>query len=161
MNILKELNACQSAIYYAESKPSLEQAWNDCNRGDWLLWFAGRLKIDRKILVLAACECAELALVYVPKQEKRPAEAIATTRAWCRGEATIAEVRAAAHAAHATYAAAAYAAAHAADAAARAAYAAYAAAHAADAAAHAARAADAADAAAYAAHAAASAAAAA
>jgi hypothetical protein len=114
-----------------------------------MLWLAGRLvknDEDRKPIVLAACACARLALQYVPKGELRPLHAIETAEAWCRGEATIEEVRAARAAAYAAYAAdAAYAAAaDAADAYAAAAAAAYAAAAAAAAAAYAAYAADAA-----------------
>ena len=60
-----------------------------------MLWLAGRLDIDRKLLVLAACDCAETALQYVPEGEYRPAKCIQVTRNWCNGTATIYEVRAA------------------------------------------------------------------
>ena len=109
-----------------------------------MLWFCGKYAGDheseaRKILVAAACDCAELVLKYVEKGEERPMIAIETARKWIKGEATIAEVRKAADAD------AAYAAAAAADAAYAAADAAYAAAsYAADAAYAAAAAADAA-----------------
>jgi hypothetical protein len=118
-------------------------AWRDCNRADWMLWIAGRLNIDKKLIVLAACDCAETTLKYVPDGEERPAKAIQTSRNWCNGTATIQECRDAAYAAadaaaYAAYAAAyaAYAAADAAYAAAYAAYDAYAAADAARAKAH-------------------------
>jgi hypothetical protein len=92
-----------------------------------LLWIAVRLGTDRRAIVAAACECARLALRFVPDGELRPAVAIETAERWTRGEATLAEVRHAADAAYdaaaATYAAAANAAYAAADAA-------YAAAHA-------------------------------
>ena len=162
--LLNELGACSSAIGWAHGK-TLHVVWETCDRGDWLLWLAGKMADKkgwptRKQVVLAACACAETALKYVPKGEDRPKKAIQTARAWARGKATLEEVRAAAYAAAyaaAAYAAAAYAAAYAADAAA-AAYAAYAYADAAASAA--AEAAYAAADAAYAAHAAAYAAAA-
>ena len=132
---LESLDACRDAVEWVGDK-TLDDAWNTCERGDWRLWIAGRLDIDRKLLVLAACECARTSLVYVPVGETRPLRAIETAEAWCRGETTIEDVRTAAHAAaYAAYAA--YAAAHAAYAAAHAAYAAttaYAAAYASDAA---------------------------
>jgi hypothetical protein len=99
---------------------------------------------DRKEGVRAACLCAREALRYVPAGELRPLRAIETAEAWTRGEATIAQVRAArdeawaADAAYAAYAADAADAAYAADAADAAAYAAYATAYAAYAAAYAA-----------------------
>jgi len=85
-----------------------------------MLWLAVNAGVDRKRSVIAACLCAETALKFVPAGEERPARAIATARAWARGEASIGEVHAAAVAAVAV-AGAAYAAAYTA---ARAAYAA-------------------------------------
>jgi len=165
-DILTKLGACTEAVKWAGRKTP-KKAWETCKQSDWLLWIAGKLNIDRKKLVLAACACARTALKYIPAGEDRPRIAIETAEAWTRGEATIEQVRTATHAAHAA-AHAAYTAhaAYVADAAAQAAYAAYAAhsAYAADAAtyaayaayaAHSSPAADAAAQAAYAAHAAA------
>ena len=98
--------------------------------------------VDRRRLVLAACDCAESVLHLVPAREERPRRAIETAREWVRGRATQDEVLAAARsAAYATNAASAAAAARCAAYAADADYA-YAAAYAADAAADAAYAAD-------------------
>ena len=70
--------------------------------------------VDRRLVVLAACDCAETALRYVPAGEDRPRRAIETARAWARGQATLAQVRAASSAASAfvdaAYAVSAYAA---------------------------------------------------
>ena len=138
-DILTKLGACAEAVKWAGRKTP-KKAWETCKQSDWLLWIAGKLNIDRKKLVLAACACARTALKYIPAGEDRPRIAIETAEAWTRGEATIEQVRTAADAAaHAAADAAAYAAtdaaAHAAhvaayasaDAAAHAAYAAYAA----------------------------------
>jgi hypothetical protein len=96
--LLEGLGACPEAIEWAGDRTP-EQAWRECPRGDWLLWAAERVGVDRRLLVLAACDCAETALVHVPDGEERPRMAIETARAWARGEATIEEVRAAAGAA--------------------------------------------------------------
>jgi hypothetical protein len=127
---------------------SLYTLWRTCQRGDWLLWLAVEIGIDRKLAVLAACDCADQVKHLVPESVRDTTDIV---RKWCSGEATLDEVRAASDAASAAYAAAsaAYAAADAAaDAAASAAYAA---AYAADAASAAYAAADAAAYAAYAA----------
>jgi len=81
-----------------------------------MLWLAIRAGVDRRLVVLAACGCAEPALVHVPAGEDRPRLAVETARRWARGKATIEEVRSASAAAYAAYAAAyaAYAAAYAA-----------------------------------------------
>jgi hypothetical protein len=162
---LEKLNACSSALRWVSEQKNQQQAWDDCKRGDWMLWLLGRLSGEpesnkRQKLVLTACECARLSLHLVEDGEDRPRIAIETAEKWTRGKATIDEVGKAAADAAAADAAAAYAAASAYAAAAvdAAAYAAYAAAavDAVDSAAYAAYAVDAAvDAAAYAAAAAA------
>ena len=106
---LKSINACSDAIKWV-GKRGLKTAWRDCNRADWMLWLAARSNVDKKLIVLAACDCAETALKYVPKGENRPAMAIQTSRNWCAGTATEQDCRNAAAAAYAA-AAAAYAAA--------------------------------------------------
>ena len=138
---LKEMSACGDAVKWV-GKRGPKKAYTECNRPDWLLWYATKRGVDKKLLVLAACDCAETALQFVPDDEDRPRKAIETARAWCKGRATISECRdaayaaayaddaaaaayAAAYATYATYAAAAAdaAAAYAADAAAYVAYA--------------------------------------
>ena len=117
---LRRLGACFEATQWAESQPDAETAWRQCPRGDWLLWAAARLDIDRKLLVRAACACARTALPRVPAGEERPRIAIEMAEAWSRGETTLYDVLRAAQAASAAASAAAdaaYAAADAADAA--------------------------------------------
>jgi hypothetical protein len=116
---LKKNLACRPALEWLQAR-TLAEAWEQSERGDWLLWLAAKAGVDRRRLVMAACACARLALVHVPPGEERPRVAIETAEAWCRGEATIEQVRKAsrnadaAHAAAAAYAAAADAAAYAA-----------------------------------------------
>ena len=121
LDLLKKHNACPEATEWvrASDKPTAREIWESCERGDWALWIAARLEIDRKLIVTAACLCARQSLVHVRPGEDRPRIAIETAERWARGEATIEEVRearrAAAGAAAAAYAAyAAYAAAYAA-----------------------------------------------
>jgi len=179
VRLLKRLSACDDAVAWCRKYKSLANCWRHCDRADWLLWFAARIGVDRKLIALAACGCAETSLQYIQniRYREKAETAINTVRKWAADKATIGEVRssaaaAAADAAAATaadaaaYAAAAYAVAVAAADAAADAYAyacavaaADAAADAADADAYAAAAAAAADAAAYAAAAAAAAAA--
>jgi hypothetical protein len=134
--LLARLDACEDARKWVGKSRSFRKLWDSCERGDWLLWLAAKLDVNRKLIVTAACQCARLALKHVPAGETRPLKAIETAEAWVRGDATIEQVRAAADAAADAAAYAAYAAYAAADAAA-----AYAAAAAAAHAAHAAAAA--------------------
>ena len=106
INPISDLRACQEALDWAEQYDSMEEAWQKCERGDWMLWLAGKMaggarSKSRRTLVLAACSCARLALPYVEKGETRPLEAIETAEAWARREpsVTLGEVIAAANAA--------------------------------------------------------------
>ena len=103
----RHVRACAEALEWALGYPTREAAWKACERSDWLFWYAGRLGVARELVVLAACACARTALQYVPAGEDRPRVAIETAEAWCRGEATLSQVRSAADdaAAYAVYAA--------------------------------------------------------
>ena len=110
---LTALGACSDAVAWARDYPTAAAAWAACTRGDWMLWIMGRLaespdSASRRRLVLAACECARLALRYVPPGETRPRIAIETAEQWAQraGQINLADVRAAAWAAGAARAAA-------------------------------------------------------
>ena len=102
---LEALHACKEAVAWASQYPSLSEAWAVCERGDWMLWLIARTlgNESRSTLVLAACECARLALPYVPENEQRPLIAIETTEKWARGGdgITLDQVRSVADAAYA------------------------------------------------------------
>jgi len=115
---LHELGACSEAVKWSNDYEALSEAWQVCEHGDWMLWYAGRLSgspetDSRKKLVLAVCQCARLALPYVRAGETRPLHAIETAEAWANGQpnVTLKDVRAAAYAYNAYKAAATYSAA--------------------------------------------------
>jgi len=125
---IKSIYPCSGAVRWMDHYETPQEAWDACERGDWMLWLMGH-KSDRKLSVRAACGCARLSLKYAKGSEAL--NAIEAAEGWCEGKVTQHEVKiaadAAAYAADAAADAAAYAAAYAADA--------YAAADAADAAA--------------------------
>jgi hypothetical protein len=110
--LLKSLGACSEAIAW-RGKRDLKTTWAECERGDWMLWLAGKMADKkgwptRQQIVVAACDCADLSLEILEKkypQDKRPRLAIEAARKWANGEASLDEVRSAA-----AYAAAAHAA---------------------------------------------------
>jgi hypothetical protein len=120
---LAKLGACADAITWAAHQGSRQQAWDACQRGDWMLWLIGKLAKTpgsdaRRKLVMCSCEITRTALPHVPDGEDRPRLAIETAESWARREgATLDDVRTAANAAYDAYAAYAYATANAADAA--------------------------------------------
>lgn len=119
---------CGEAVEWLGERRSVERAWRECERADWMLWIADKIGVDRKKIVLAACDCAETSLVHVPNRENGPRLAIRAARDWAvGGSTTIEQVKSAAYASDAYAATAATYAAYAASAATYAAtYAAYA-----------------------------------
>jgi flagellar biosynthesis/type III secretory pathway protein FliH len=125
----RDHNACREARSWLTTQTDPHVAWETCERPDWMIWFARRRSVERKVLVRIACDCARTALRFVPEGEDRPRRAIEAAEAWAEGRAAVQEVRDAAYAdayadAYAAAYADAYAAAAYADAAADAAYAA-------------------------------------
>ena len=65
---LKQLNACEDAVDWCANYPSLEEAWQACHRGDWMLWLIARVNPGepgsrkRRKIARAAADCAELVL---------------------------------------------------------------------------------------------------
>jgi hypothetical protein len=49
---------CKEGRKYYEKKRYFRKAWNDCPRGDWMLWIADVLKIDHRLLTKAKARCA-------------------------------------------------------------------------------------------------------
>ena len=101
VNKLKTLGACYEALDWASfQKGSFQDAWDECPRGDWMLWLLSMSKPDHKKIILASCKIARTVLKYVPKDEKRPLKAIQTTEAWAKGKATLKKVQDASNAAY-------------------------------------------------------------
>ncbi|RMG13659.1 MAG: hypothetical protein D6731_11755 [Planctomycetota bacterium] len=78
-----------AALAWAEPYgDDLGRAWVECARGDWLLWLAGILEVDRRLVVLAAVDCAVFSLSLLPEghvETLRPLVELA--QAWAKGEA--------------------------------------------------------------------------
>src|SRR3990167_9148624 len=113
-NIYK-FKPCLDAIEYYDTCKSSEKAWNNCPRGDWMLWIASKLGVDIKILTLTKVHCA-LTVRHLIK-DKRSIKALEVALKFANGKATLKELKiadSAAHvAAHINYANAAHAAAYA------------------------------------------------
>ncbi len=119
---LIELGACDDALSWAAGKTAAE-AWEQCERGDWLLWWAQKENTDLRVLTLAKARCVKL-VIHLMKDE-RSIKAVEAAENYGLGLIDLAELTAAtATASAATAAAASAAAAYAAAAAASAAYAA-------------------------------------
>lgn len=86
---LEELEACEGATEWAQGK-DWPEIIETCHRGDWLLWLAKRVDVDRKLVVLAAVRSARLAEQWMRQASK---DALDVVERWCRGNATEKEFR--------------------------------------------------------------------
>ena len=116
VELAKKLNACEAATEFVAQFGTIKEAWEACPRGDWMLWAAKKIRVDRRLLVGAAGQCART--VQHLMKDPRSLAALDACDKYATGE--IGEKELSAAAAHVVAAA---------DAAAAAAYAAYAAAH--------------------------------
>ena len=96
---LRALNACDDAVAWLKSTDhaTLQDAWDACERADWMLWLLIRMNPHerRGPIRHAICDCAETALRYIPVGEDRPRRAIAVARLYAEGSATDDELAAA------------------------------------------------------------------
>lgn len=81
----EEFEAAEWAAAYGTDVAAM---WRESPRGDWSIQLALFVGIDKRIIVLATCDCVEHALPYVPQIGTLPTFCIKVTRKWARGEAT-------------------------------------------------------------------------
>ena len=101
---LESKNACQEAQDWAKDK-TIEQAIDECHRGDWLLWLAKELNVEKRLIVGTAGHCANT--VRDLMKDERSRNCVDVCIRYGNGEATDEELaKAAAAAAAAAWAAA-------------------------------------------------------
>ena len=112
---LEKLRACKDAIEWVKGQKSPEEAWQNCHRGDWMLWIAKRLNVDDRLLTLAKATCANQVRHLMTDQ--RSLDAIDACFRYAKGELTREELNTYAYASYvasaassSAYAASAYAA---------------------------------------------------
>src|SRR3990167_49837 len=96
-NIYK-FKPCLDAIEYYDTCKSSEKAWNNCPRGDWMLWIALKLGVNIKILTLAKVHCA-LTVRHLMK-DKRSIKALEVALKFANNKATLKELKIAANVAN-------------------------------------------------------------
>jgi predicted alpha/beta hydrolase family esterase len=89
---IKKFDPCKEALIFYNSFETSEEAWEKCERGDWMLWIAQNLQVDVRKLVLAKSLCA-----YTVKHlmKERSKNAIYVAFKYGRGKATKTELNAA------------------------------------------------------------------
>jgi hypothetical protein len=78
---------CEDALMYYNTKDSFEQAWNDCQRGDWMLWIYQRMLPDNdRLLVLTEGHCVNT--VRHLMKDERSTKAVDAAIAYGEGKIT-------------------------------------------------------------------------
>ena len=93
---LKKLGACKEAREWAASYSTLQEAWDACENGSWMLWLVAKRaggeawSNERKPVLAAALDCAETVKHLWPeKSAARIAGAVDVLRQWIAGTASI------------------------------------------------------------------------
>ena len=84
----EQKDACNDGVQFASQFSSMHEAWEKCERGDWMMWAARRLNLlSKKQSVKLAIAFAEHALPRFEAKypdDKRPRKAIAATKKWLK-----------------------------------------------------------------------------
>lgn len=96
--IIEPFRPCRDAIEWAsqQDQHDLRKAWSTCPRGDWMLWIAARLRVQREVITLAGVKCAR-AVIHRTHQDHRIVceTALGVAEKYALGEATLVDCLAA------------------------------------------------------------------
>ena len=101
---IEQFNPCGDALEFRSKYNSFEESWNNCPRGDWMLWIAKKVGVDLRALTLAKARCAKTVLHLM--KDDRSKKAIEIAESFGLGNVTKHELDIAAADAYAAYAAA-------------------------------------------------------
>ena len=87
---IEKYNPCIEAVDYRSKFNTFEEAWNNCERGDWMLWIAQKVGVDLRTLTKAKVKCAML--VQHLMKDERSTEALKVALDYSEGNATIEEL---------------------------------------------------------------------
>lgn len=87
-NWLVKLEACPEAIKWAGKRTSLERAWKDCKRWDWLLWLCAKMVRStswpsRTKIVSILCDILEIPAINWEGEDIN--KCLASVRRWVKG----------------------------------------------------------------------------
>lgn len=83
---------------WADAQPSYREAWQTCERGDWMMWIAAKQRAGKKKIILSGIEIART--VQHLMADPRLLKALDVAERYSRGDATKIELNMARHDAH-------------------------------------------------------------
>jgi len=64
---------CQEALDFRKQFKTFEEAWKVCSRGDWMLWIAKKVGVNKRELTLAKGYCANTVIHLMKDKRSRDA----------------------------------------------------------------------------------------
>ena len=101
MTEIEKYKPCIEAIKYRKKFKTFKEAWDNCPRGDWMLWIAAKLEVNHRQLTLAKAYCTET-VIHLMKDE-RSIQAVKVAKRYGRNRATKGQLKDAADAAADAY----------------------------------------------------------
>ena len=96
---ISQFNPCLDGLTYRQTMPDFKTAWEQCPRGDWMLWIAKKLDVDLLKLTTAKALCANT--VRHLMKDARSTKAIDVALLFGIGQASKDQLNAAAYDAYA------------------------------------------------------------
>lgn len=88
---ISTFSPCKESIEFRKQFPDFKSAWENCPRGDWMLWIAQKLDVDKLKLITAKALCANT-IRHLMKDE-RSIKAVDVAILFGQGKATIKELK--------------------------------------------------------------------
>ena len=70
---LLKISACMNARAWVATQKNYKEAWQNCERGDWMLWLGKKLNVDDRKLTMAKAMCAKQVEHLMKDQRSRDA----------------------------------------------------------------------------------------
>ena len=74
---IEKYSPCLEALAWYKTQPDSRTAWNNCPRGDWMLWIAQKMGVDERLLTLAKGYCAKTVMHLMKDKRSRKAVDVA------------------------------------------------------------------------------------
>jgi len=70
---ISKYRPCSDGLKWYAGQKTTEDAWNNCHRGDWMLWIVAKVEVDDRTLTLAKGYCAKTVLHLMTDERSRAA----------------------------------------------------------------------------------------
>jgi len=101
MNELTKYKPCSEAVEFRSEYSTFKEAWDNCPRGDWMLWIASKLEVNIHMLTYAKALCVETVIHLMT--DERSINAVKVAKRFGKYKATREDLKTASDDADAAY----------------------------------------------------------